>query len=382
MASSNSRADTRKLCNFIKQKLEEEGYRVRSGVTMDKTAIDLLATKDGKTSVIEVKTTTKGVLSSIPNLTRLKVLPEIDFIYIAAPEDVLTEDVFAIAKYQHIGIGLIVIADNNIKWRLKSREWAPPKLTLTSYSLSPRVFFGEIFDVKASFGNSGGKIAKNVEVACTPLGPFEPLTERIQEIKELPPGDRAIAVFKFKVEDEGDPGRYFIFMKFSDKTTKRTQILDIEVETRSSEYIERLVADAVAELDRVMSKNIEDLLRQIEDAVEKGYVKIEDYIYDKSIWNNLGMAYLNQGLLKQAELVYRSMLKSLRRYETTHDTKIHKGLAYHNLGIVLYRQGKTKEAKEMLLKAFEEDTRTYGPENAAKGEAKRALDELQFDPMS
>ena len=382
MAPSNFRVDARKLCNFVQQKLKDDGYRVKCEVTIDKTKIDLLASKDGKTSAIEVKTTKESVLSSIPKLIKLKILPEIDFIYIAAPEDAFTKDIFTIAKYPAIGIGLISIVDNNIKWSLHSQETGRAKLTMTGYSLRGSVVLGEVFDIKATFGNGGEKIAKKIEVECSPLGPFEPVTERIQKIKELPPGDRAIVDFRFRVKDDVDPGRYFVFMKWTDQIRQGSEMVHIEVEPRSSEYIERMVANAIAELHRVTSKNIENLLRQIDDAVEKGYLNIEDHIYDKSIWNTLGMAYLNQGLLKQAELVYRNMLKTLEKYEVAHDTKIHKGLAFHNLGIILYRQGKIKEAKELLLKAFEEDIRTYGPENASKGQAKRALDELPFDPMS
>lgn len=367
----------------MQQKLIEQGYSVESRVTIDQIEIDLLARKDGKASATNVTTTKEGVLSSIMNLIKLKILPEIDFINIAAPNDVLTEDIHTIAKHPPIGIGLIRIVDNRIDTSLAPQETLPARLTITSYSCPSSVVPREIFDIRATFGNSGGKIARNIEAECTPIGPFEPITERIQKIEELLPGDRAIVNFRFRVEEGVHPGSYFIFMKWTDQITKGSQIVDIEVKPRSAEYIERLVADAVAELDRLASKNVEDLLTQIEDAVEKGYLEVEDHIYDKSIWNTIGMAYLNQGLLKQAELVYRSMLKTLEKYEASHDgMKIHKGLAFHNFGIVLYRRGKMKEAKEMLLKALEEDKRTYGPERAAKGQAKKALDELQFNQVS
>jgi len=216
-----------------------------------------------------------------------------------------------------------------------------------------------------------------------PIGPFKPMDEQMQKIKDLLPGNRAIVNFRFRVQENVDPGSYFIYMKWADQVRENSQIFDIKVEPRSAEYIKRLVADAVAELNRIVSKTVEDLLRQIDEAMEKGYLDVEEHIYDKSIWNTIGMAYLKQGLLEQAELIYRSMLKTLQKYEASHNgMKIHKGLAFHNLGIVLYRGGKMKEAKEMLLKALEEDKRTYGPEGASKGQAKKALDELQFDQVS
>jgi tetratricopeptide (TPR) repeat protein len=309
----------------------------------------------------------------------LKNLPEVDFIYIASPKDILNKDIHTIAKYSRIGIGLISITDNEIGWPLKPQEIEPARLSLVSASSVSNVVPGETFDLKLSFGNSGGKIARKIEVECMTLGPFKLISEQIQRISMLPPGDRANVNFRFRVYDEVTPGQYFIFTKWTDQSKQGSEIFDLEVKSRSSEYIERLVTNAIADLNNVMSKNVEDLAREIDNAVEKGYLNIKDHIYDKSIWNTLGMAYFNQGLLKQAEYVYRNMLETLEKYEVAHNEKIHKGLAFHNLGVILYNQGKMKEAKEMFLKAYEEDVRTFGQENASKGQAKRALDELKFD---
>jgi len=382
MTPSNVRSDASTLRDLLHRKFKEMGYSIQSEVTIDKTEIDLLARKGGKRLAIEVKATRPGVLSSIPTLSKLRVHPEIDRIYIAAPKSVFTDDIFTIAKYPPIGIGLISIVDNEIEWSSDARETQPARTTVTSYSAPPSVVPKEIFHIKVTFGNGGGKIAKKIEVRCTPLGPFEPLTDQIQTIDELPPEDRAIVDFRFRVKDEVDPGGYFIFMEWSDQISQDSKMVDIKVESRSGKYVEQLVADAVAELNRMASKNIEDLLRQIDDAVENEYLSVEDHIYDKSIWNSLGMAYFKLGLLAQAKHIYRGMLKTLEKYEVSHAVKVHKGLAFHNLGIILYRQGQKNEAKEMFLKAFEEDIRTYGPENASKYPAKKALDELQFDPIS
>lgn len=382
MAVNNLQEDTHKLCKFIHQKLEEQGYHVESNVALDKTEIDLLAIKDGKSSAIEVKTTKEGVLSSIPNLIKLKILPEVDRIYIAAPEDVLTKDIHTIAKYGHIGIGLITVADDEIKWSLKSQETTRAELVMVSYDCVSSVVLGETFNIKLLLGNRGGKISKKIQVECTPLGPFKPISERTQKISKLPPTERKSVNFRFRVNDEVDSGRYFMFVKWVDQIKQESTIIDIEVHPRSSEYIERLVAGAIVELNRVVSRPVDYLLGQINNAVEKGYLNVEDHIYDKSIWNTLGAAYLNHGLLKQAEQVYRNMLKTLEKYEVAHAVKIHKGLAFHNLGIILYHQRRRIEAKDMLLNAFEEDKRTYGPEKASKGQAKKTLDELNFSPIS
>lgn len=383
MAPEGSRSNEDKLHDLVKQKLEEQGYSVRSNVVLDNVEVDLLAKKEDKNSAIEVKTTKEGVLKGIQDLVKLKILPEVDYFFVAAPKDVLTEDMYTIAKYSPIGIGLIsVLADNSIEFSLSSQEVEKARLTLVSYSLQSAVVLGERFNLEAYFGNPGGKVARNIKVECTPIGPFEPIDKKIKEIAELSPGNRKRVDFGFRVKEKVSPGRYFLFMKWFGSGIKNSQMVDVRIEAKDAEYIERLVTDALIELNRVTSKNIEDLIRSIDKAVEKGHINIRDHIYDKSVWNSLGMAYLKEGLLKQAELVYRAMVGTLEKYEAQHNEKIHKGLAYHNLGAVLYREGKLKEAKEMFLKAFEEDKRTYGSEGASKRQAKKALDELQFDKTS
>jgi hypothetical protein len=372
--------DEHKLCELLKGKLEELGYKIQSNVTLGQIAIDLLATKEGKNAAIEVKTTKEGVLSGIEHLVRLRILPEVDLIYIAAPDDALTEDIHTIAKYSPIGIGLIsIFPDNSIKFSLSPQEIEKARLTLVSASQPTRVVPGEIFALGTTFGNSGEKICRHIEVECTPIGPFEQIDEKVKKFEELFPGDRKNAEFRFRVKDGACAGRYFIFIKWASHAVKGSQIFDVEIEAESAEYIERLVGNAIAQLSRVSSENLEDTLRQIDRAVEKGYLNVQNHIYNKSIWNSLGAAYLKEGMLKQAELVYRAMLKTLEKYEAEHNQKVHKGLAFHNLGIILYRQEKLKDAKDMLLKAFEEDKLTYGSESASKGQAKKALDELQFE---
>jgi len=383
MTLDSSRESEHKYCEFIRRKLEESGYQVFPGATVGERQIDLLAKKEGKSLAIEIKTTQDRVLDSIPSLVKLKVLPEIDFVYIAAPKAVLTKDMVTIADYGPIGIGLIGIADDEIEWSLKPKETAPARLTMTSYEMINRLFPEETFNAKVYLGNSGGKIARKIEVECKPIGPFIAISERIQRINDLQPGNRAAVSFTFKVEQGADPGRYFVFLKWADQTKEESTMIDIEIKAKSSDYIERLVSDTISELNNAVSKNLQKAVMQINDAIENGYVNIEDHIYDKSIWNTLGIAYLHYGLLEQAEYIYRNMRGSIEKYEVSHpDKKIHKGMAFHNLGTVLYRQGKRKEAKEMFLKAFEEDKRTYGLENASKGQTKRALDELDFGSAS
>jgi tetratricopeptide (TPR) repeat protein len=74
------------------------------------------------------------------------------------------------------------------------------------------------------------------------------------------------------------------------------------------------------------------------------------------------------------------MLRTIEQYDQQHpeDKPVHKGLALHNLGIALYNLGQLDEAKRALERAYEEDQRTFGLENAKKGLAKKALETLAF----
>jgi tetratricopeptide (TPR) repeat protein len=72
------------------------------------------------------------------------------------------------------------------------------------------------------------------------------------------------------------------------------------------------------------------------------------------------------------------MVKTLLQYETTHKTRIHKGLAYNNLGVTLYKLGRLEEAKEAFKKAYEEDVKSYG-EAAKDSLAKKALDSMSTE---
>ena len=222
MTLDSSRENEQEYCKFIHRKLEESGYQVFPDATVGERQIDLLAKKDGKSSAIELKTTKDRVLDSIPKLVKLKVLPEIDFVYIAAPRAVLTKDVVTIAEYGSIGIGLIGMADDEIEWFLKPRETAPARLTMTGYEMINRIFPGETFNIKAYFGNGGQKISRKIEVECRSIGPFTAISEQTQRIENLQPGDRVTAGFTFKAEQGADPGKYFIFLKWADQSKQES----------------------------------------------------------------------------------------------------------------------------------------------------------------
>jgi tetratricopeptide (TPR) repeat protein len=118
---------------------------------------------------------------------------------------------------------------------------------------------------------------------------------------------------------------------------------------------------------------IENALGEIELAVLNAIIDIEDNVKDKSVWNDLGIYFIENGLYRQAEYVYVRMIDTINKYEKIKGKRIHKGLAFHNLGVVLLHQNRREEAKKMFEQAYEEDKITYGVAKAEQMQAREAL---------
>ena len=131
----------------------------------------------------------------------------------------------------------------------------------------------------------------------------------------------------------------------------------------------------IQELDKAIF-DLHELLMRINRAVQDRSLDIQKHIYQKSIWNDIGMYCLRHGLPQLAEVVYSEMINALKRYEESREVTVHKGLAYHNLAISLYSQCRREEARIMFEKAYEEDQRTYGSDQAEEGLAREALRKL------
>jgi len=370
------------LMGLIKRKLEEQGYTAKLEATAYKgVRVDLLARKDGETLAIEVKTSRMSVFDALGKSEKLRIQPDIDFVYIAAPKGIIEEDILNFAKYPRIGVGVIGVTEQDIEWLVKASKKDPANLS-GGYSYRSSVTPGEIFPLRIDVENRGGKIARNIEVSYIPVDPFTvpPGEVSQKKIDELLPEERRSPEFRVKVKEEAEPGRYFLFTKRSAQGLKPdAYVIEVEVKPKGEEYIQRIAAEAVAELNHAILTNIENLLRDIDKAVMDGHINLNKHVFDKSIWNTIGLPCFNNGLYKQAELIYRKMLETLRKFEKEKGERVHKGLALHNLGIALYFQGRMKEAREKFLEAYEEDKVTYGEESASKGVAKKALDKLSFE---
>lgn len=375
--------NARNASSFLKQKLEDDGFRVATDVKLcTGVRADLLAEKDDKKYLIEIKTSRTSFLNLLSQVYQIDVAPDIHFVYIAAPEQILQEDLLEFAK--GLRIGVISMSESGIRW-VTVAQAKPPAHLSGGYNYPSEVLQGQIFPVKISVSNDGGKIALNTEVVVVPARPF-----RIRKgeksrrfLGNLMPGSQKEVNFRIEVEAKAKPGRYILFVKrTADYLEPDTNSIRIEVAVKGPEQIARFVASIASELSGSIS-NINRALQEIDSSVTEGYLDITDNVVDKSIWNTIGLPCLGHGLYKQAEVIYTAMLETIRKYEGAHEgTSIPKGLAFHNLGIALYYQGKHEEARKNFAAAYEEDRRIHGDEKAKESLAKKALDQMLFKPIS
>ena len=141
---------------------------------------------------------------------------------------------------------------------------------------------------------------------------------------------------------------------------------------QSEEELQKDVISAVQGLKDSVSK-VKKVLEEIDIAVFSGIINIQDNVIDKSVWNDVGIYCLNNEFYHVSELVYRRMLDTIVKYEKANNTTLHKGLAFHNLGISLLHLGRREEAKKLIVQAYEEDRRTFGAENAERLTARETL---------
>ena len=230
-----------------------------------------------------------------------------------------------------------------------------------------------------------GKIVPNITVSYLRGGPFSvpPGESNTRKIDELKPGDRIDVAFKVKVNEDTKPGEYPLFIvRATGVTPLDISMHEIEVKEKTSESIEQEVRKAVTALNYAVTTNIGNILSRIDEAIMIGIIDIKENVIDKSVWNDIGIYYINNGLFRQAEFVYRKMLETIQKCEKRNNEQLHKGLALHNLGVALYYQGRKEEAKQRFSEAREEDRRTYGREEAKNKPAQTALTQLFGEPVT
>jgi len=161
-----------------------------------------------------------------------------------------------------------------------------------------------------------------------------------------------------------------IYLFYKDELMRRDWINAIS--PYSEEELRNDIISVVQRMRESVS-NIEKALEEIDVAILNGIIDIEDNVKDKSIWNDLGMYCIENGFYRQAELIYGAMIDTITKYEKSKGKRIHKGLAFHNLGVALLYQNRREEAKEMFKQAYEEDKLSYGIVNAERMPAREAL---------
>ena len=175
--------------------------------------VDLLVKKDDKITAIEIKLRDRrGIVGDITKLSRLQFLPNVDFFYVAAPEINLQEDILGFAK--KMGIGVFGVKEQTVEQLIESREVGAASLQGSS-SIPNIVAPGQVFEVRISVMNRGGKMGRNIEIMYMPAPPFRVPTgeKNHKRIKELMPGKEETVTFKIRVEKNAESGKYVLYTR-------------------------------------------------------------------------------------------------------------------------------------------------------------------------
>ena len=113
-----------------------------------------------------------------------------------------------------MGIGVFGVTEQEIEPLVKSQEINPASLD-SSMSTPNIVIPGQVFEIRISVQNNGGKMARNIEITYMPASPFRvPKGEKNRKlIKELMPSRGETVTFKVRVEDNAEPGRHFLYIR-------------------------------------------------------------------------------------------------------------------------------------------------------------------------
>lgn len=113
------------------------------------------------------------------------------------------------------------------------------------------------------------------------------------------------------------------------------------------------------EIDNLLAEKREKY--ELKDIPESSTKEIES-----SGWNHLGIYFLENGMYSDAIAVYSDMLDTISKIEKEKTVIIHKGLALHNMGVAQLYLRNYDEGIPNILKAFDEDIKTFGKAVAEK----------------
>lgn len=97
---------------------------------------------------------------------------------------------------------------------------------------------------------------------------------------------------------------------------------------------------------------------------------------EASVWNELGLYFLNNRMYLDALMIYQNMLQTILKVEKSQSVDIHKGLPLYNIGVAQINLRNYDEGIPNILKAYEEDVATLGNAEAEKQLAHRVKEGL------
>ena len=189
--------------------LKQQGFIVSTEYKLPEGRIDILASRKNTKCGIEVKLNRRGIADDIVKCWKLLRVPELDELYVAAPDALLSEENSIHAK--DLGVGILSVTGLKLNWILRSSRLKPAKLSAGGSGYNhEEIRPGNIFDIYWHFANQGQKIARDLETYFTPAGPFvkAPNEKTRFQRASLLPGEDWKEIFKIKVKRNAKPGLY------------------------------------------------------------------------------------------------------------------------------------------------------------------------------
>ena len=364
------------LVTILRRQLTDQGYSVETEVRVHKNLMaDVIAKKDDEANLIEAKTSIDDAVSVLANVARYKELPGISTVSLALPPSQMGTHVLDIAR--RIGVGVYVVSQSEVKLELGPTKLPAAQLSIGS-SIPVSVAPGKVFEVQLSLA-AAYKIVTNAKIGYLPGDPwFVPSGETIpKRVSEIRPGQEERIMVKVGVKQETEPGDYLFFVETKgDGIKSQIQFYNLHIKKESRDTIASEVHSFITIMNGVVNEHLSTVLTRIERAMLEGVMDIHENVVSQSIWAELGNSCLQNGLYRQAQSTYENMLKTIEEWDKAHGENLHKGMALYNLGLALYYQGKISDSRRYLDRAYQEDRRTFGEDEAQGLLAKQALDKL------
>jgi len=364
---------------LLEHQLANKGYSVNVEVRFRKNLrADIVAKKDDEILLIEAKSGKSDAVSVLTNVARYTELPEISAVSLAMPSGQIDTDLVDIAR--RIGIGIYSVSQSEATLMLEPKRLPRAELS-GGASVPTSVVPGKLFDVHFSLAPQY-KMATNATIGYlvgdpwfVPKGETNPKT-----ISEIRPGHAEYIAARVGVREDAEPGEYLFFVEAqADGIKSQTQFYRLQVKKESQETVLSEIRSFITVMNGVVNESLPKVLNETERAMLGGVVDIHEHVVSQSIWAEVGNYCLQNGLYRQAQSTYESMLKTIEEWENTRKETLHKGMALYNLGLALYYQGRISESRGYLERAYQEDRRSFGQDRAQGLKAKQALDKLFKD---